>query len=185
MSKSTKYVVACYNVVGGGDVLGVSPVMNSEAEVRQWLREHPGYRSPRFPDGKMQVVTHGSGELRWQILKTDYDDRAAECCKAVKEVLMDATRTPEKRCAAALKLVEDAEEQWMPLKAWAVDIVFSPATCVHNVMARSAVEAERKVSDMLDSGGFGLSEERKAAMLDTLLENVESVKAAGEEGVDA
>ncbi len=183
--KSTKYVVACYDTANGDGVLGVSPVMGSEAEVRQWLRERPGYKAPRFPDGRMQVVAHAGGALRWQVLRADYDDKAAECCRAVKAVLRDGTRTPEKRCAAALKAVEDAEEQWMPLKAWAVDVVFSPATCVHNVMARSAAEAERKVGDMIDNGGLWLSEERKVAMLDTLLENVESVKAAGEEGVDA
>lgn len=185
MSRPTKYVVAVYNRVGGGDVLGVSPVMDSEEAAWAWLRERPAYHAPESPDGRMQVVPHGSGELRWQVLPAAYDDPAAECCDAVKAILRDSTRSPEKRCSDALRLVEESEERWLPPSEWAVDVVFSPATCVHGVVARSAAEAERKVAEMLDSGALSLSGERGAAIMDMLPENVETVRAVGREGEDA
>ncbi len=181
MSRTTGYVVVASDTAGGTATMGVSPVMRSKEEAWAWLRERPSYGAPAGYDERPHVVPHGSGELRWQVCATSCDDSAIECCEAVRGILLDETRTPEGRCGRALRLIAESEERWLPPRKWAVDVVFSPATCVHGVVARSAAEAERKVSGMLDSGAFALSDARKAEIIDMLLENVETVKAAGEE----
>ncbi|MCF0232909.1 MAG: hypothetical protein HUJ63_11785 [Enterococcus sp.] len=66
-------------------------------------------------------------------------------------------------------------------RKWAVDIRFCPASCVHHVEADTPEEAERIVSDMLANGTLPLTDQQKAEMMDTLLENVESVETAMED----
>ena len=67
------------------------------------------------------------------------------------------------------------------MKKWTVDIRFSPACCVHSVEAETADEAERIVLERIDTGTLFLTKEQKSEMMDSLLENVESVECVGEE----
>lgn len=205
--KITKYIVLWHEDNATGvpkHVMGSSPLFATEEQAKAWIvntvdedlcraaESRETVTETDLGDGVFQTIGNNQ-TCYYHIEPVEFDDRAAECIEYIREIIDPSSdhcvdsAIPDNsemanRAARVARAIREREHEWMPMREWAVDIRFCPAACVHHVMARTAAEAEQKVNEMLDKKGKdAITDDQKAEMMDTLLENVESIEVVGPE----
>ena len=152
--KIKKYTVLWHEENESGvsrNVMGQSPLFNTEEEAKRWLEDTVEEDRARFDKDKRERTmnglevhdtfvfdaltdseriwySHGNGqEIYYSLEKLDVDDRAADCLAELKEILKPTVIDGkpincDERIKSALIYIGEHEHEWLPLRKWSVEV---------------------------------------------------------------
>lgn len=193
--KETRYIVSWHEENESGvpvHVMG-SKMFKTRAEAKKWIDdsvEEDRYRheeieglKPEFLDETVDdgiVHTHGNGQhtmYNIEEVEVDVDENVLGFIDELKAICHRKLDSSAKYIMLSQSVV-DFERKVRPKRKFHVDVSFSPMICVHGIEAATKEEAEEIVENMIDDRTLKVNAEE---IMDTLLENVESVGDAEEE----
>ena len=167
-------------------VMGASPLLPTEQAAKDWLNSTMAEDRERAGENEEALFVENLGDGVWKTvgnnqncfyrIETDEvpDDRErADRAEALVDTLnrlaeLGSRDEMRKRIADYYREVQT--------KDYLVDLRCCPSLCVR-VKARSAEEAERIVSEQVDSRTLFLSKEQKDGLVNDILENVDEIEA--------
>lgn len=193
--KVKRYIVSWHEENESGvpvHVMGAE-VFKTMAEAKAWVDNSVGedrYRhenieglKPEFLDETVDdgiVHTHGNGQhTMYNISEVEMgvDDDVLGFVDELKAICHRKLDSSAKYIMISQAVV-DFERKVRPKRKFSVDVSFRPMVCVHGIEATTKEEAEDIVENMIDDRTLKVNADE---IMDTLLENVESVGDAEEE----
>lgn len=193
--KVKKYIVSWHEENESGvpvHVMGTE-AFDTRDEAKQWIDnsvEEDKYRhekieglKPEFLDETVDdgiVHTYGNGQhTMYNISEVEMDanDNVLGFIDELKAVCHRKLDSSAKYIMLS-QAIADFERKVRPKRKFSVDVSFRPMVCVHGIEATTKEEAEEIVENMIDDRTLKID---ARDVMDTLLENVESVGDAEEE----
>lgn len=167
-------------------VMGASPLLPTEQAAKDWLNSTMAEDRERAGENEEDLLVENLGDGVW---KTDGNNQrcfyrietvevpdGGERADRVEALIDTLNRLAELRlCDEMRKRIADYYRE-VQTKDYLVDLRCCPSLCVR-MKARSAEEAERIVSEQVDSRTLFLSEEQKNGLVNDILDNVDEIEA--------
>lgn len=167
-------------------VMGASPLLPTRQAAEDWLNSTMAEDRERAGENEEDLLVENLGDgvwktvgnnqhcfYRFETVEVPYGRERADRVEALIDTL---NRLAELRlCDEMRKRIADYYRE-VQTKDYLVDLRCCPSLCVR-VEARSAEEAERIVSEQVDSRTLFLSEEQKNGLVNDILENVDEIEA--------
>lgn len=167
-------------------VMGASPLLPTKQAAEDWLNSTMAEDRERAGENEEDLLVENLGDGVWKTIgnnqhcfyriETDEVPDGGERADRVEALIDTLNRLAELRlCDEMRKRIADYYRE-VQTKDYLVDLRCCPSLCVR-VKARSAEEAERIVSEQVDSRTLFLSKEQKDGLVNDILENVDEVEA--------
>lgn len=167
-------------------VMGASPLLPTRQAAEDWLNSTMAEDRERAGENEEDLLVENLGDGVWKTIgnnqhcfyriETDEVPDGGERADRVEALIDTLDRLAELRlCDEMRKRIADYYRE-VQTKDYLVDLRCCPSLCVR-VKARSAEEAERIVSEQVDSRTLFLSKEQKDGLVNDILENVDEVEA--------
>ena len=167
-------------------VMGASPLFPTRQAAEDWLNSTMAEDRERAGEDKEDLIVENLGDGVWKTvgnnqhcfyrIETDEVPDGGERADRVEALIDTLNRLAELRlCDEMRKRIADYYRE-VQTKDYLVDLRCCPSLCVR-VKARSAEEAERIVSEQVDSRTLFLSKEQKDGLVNDILENVDEIEA--------
>ena len=167
-------------------VMGASPLLPTKQAAEDWLNSTMAEDRERAGENEEDLLVENLGDGVWKTIgnnqhcfyriETDEVPDGGERADRVEALIDTLDRLAELRlCDEMRKRIADYYRE-VQTKDYLVDLRCCPSLCVR-VKARSAEEAERIVSEQVDSRTLFLSKEQKDGLVNDILENVDEVEA--------
>lgn len=167
-------------------VMGASPLLPTGQAAEDWLNSTMAEDRERAGENEEALLVENLGDGVWktvgnnqhcfyriETVEVPYGRERADRVEALIDTL---NRLAELRlCDEMRKRIADYYRE-VQTKDYLVDLRCCPSLCVR-VKARSAEEAERIVSEQVDSRTLFLSKEQKDGLVNDILENVDEIEA--------
>ena len=167
-------------------VMGASPLLPTKQAAEDWLNSTMAEDRERAGENEEDLLVENLGDGVWKTIgnnqhcfyriETDEVPDGGERADRVEALIDTLNRLAELRlCDEMRKRIADYYRE-VQTKDYLVDLRCCPSLGVR-VKARSAEEAERIVSEQVDSRTLFLSKEQKDGLVNDILENVDEVEA--------
>ena len=167
-------------------VMGASPLFPTRQAAEDWLNSTMAEDRERAGENEEDLIVENLGDGVWKTvgnnqhcfyrIETDEVPDGGERADRVEALIDTLSRLAELRlCDEMRKRIADYYRE-VQTKDYLVDLRCCPSLCVR-VKARSAEEAERIVSEQVDSRTLFLSKEQKDGLVNDILENVDEIEA--------
>lgn len=175
---ATKYQVIWHEEDDAGvpkHAMGSSELFDTELEATQWIDSTVEEDKTRHAEDDIRFTRANYQNCWYATVKVDVPDDRERADRA--EALVDTlNRLAELGSRDEMrKRIADYYRE-VQTKDYLVDLRCCPSLCVR-VKARSAEEAERIVSEQVDSRTLFLSKEQKDGLVNDILENVDEIEA--------
>ena len=167
-------------------VMGASPLLPTEQAAEDWLNSTMAEDRERAGENEEDLLVENLGDGVWKTIGNNQNcfyrvetvevPDGGERADRVEALIDTLNRLAELRlCDEMRKRIADYYRE-VQTKDYLVDLRCCPSLCVR-VKARSAEEAERIVSEQVDSRTLFLSKEQKDGLVNDILENVDEIEA--------
>ena len=167
-------------------VMGASPLFPTRQAAEDWLNSTMAEDRERAGENEEALFVENLGDGVWKTvgnnqncfyrIETDEVPDGGERADRVEALIDTLNRLAELRlCDEMRKRIADYYRE-VQTKDYLVDLRCCPSLGVR-VKARSAEEAERIVSEQVDSRTLFLSKEQKDGLVNDILENVDEIEA--------